>query len=65
MENLLVRATERPSYGYIDPRAMCGSQHPDWWHVIWMAVSCCCGVLGPAERADHRLPTPDPRPLGW
>lgn len=65
MDNLLVRATERTVYGFIDPRAVFATQQSEFWHLIWMASSCCCGVSGPSQRVDDRLPNPDPLPLGW
>lgn len=60
-DNLLVHATERISHGWIDPRAMFGGDPTrDYWHTIWMAVSCCCGIEGKTRIADH-LPAPEPR----
>jgi hypothetical protein len=60
MDNLLVHATERISYGWIDSRAaFAGDASRDYWHIIWMAVSCCCGLKGEAEPV--RLPAPEPQ----
>lgn len=56
--NDMVHATERVSFSYADPRATFGSSEPDWWRVIWMAVSCCCGMEGEMEIV--RLPTTNP-----
>lgn len=55
----MVRATERVSHGWIDTRAVWASPQTEWWHSIWMAVSCCCGMRGPAESV--KLPAPEPR----
>jgi len=61
-ENLIVKGVERIAYAYVDPRAYWTSSPPvyrtkrDYWPLIWMAVSCCCGWTGPAERVD--LPPP-------
>lgn len=46
----MIIATERIAYGYVDTRAVWGSPTQEWWHVIWMAVSCCNGWEGPTER---------------
>lgn len=59
MDNLLVSATERKVYGWVDPRALYAPITPDYWRTIWMAVSCCCGLRGEAEPAP--LPSPQPR----
>ncbi len=56
----LIRATEHQVYGYMDYRATFGTTTtPYWWNVIWMAVSCCCGIEGKAETVN--LPAPEPR----
>jgi hypothetical protein len=60
----MVNATERKAYGWIDTRAVFGDGRPGWWHVVWMAVSCCCGIEGRHRTVDH-LPPPDPRPPGY
>lgn len=67
MENLLVRGTERIAYGYVDSRALdrLMSPPPEWMSLCWMAASCMSGIEGPAQRCDHALPVPDPRPVGW
>lgn len=48
-ENDLVLATERKSFGFVDMRATWGTPAPSWWHVCWMAVSCCNGWHGESE----------------
>lgn len=58
-DNFLVHATERISHGWVDPRAVFADVRPNWWHSIWMAASCCCGLKGEAEPV--RLPAPEPR----
>lgn len=58
-DNLMVRATERPSYGWTDPRAIWGSSAPNYWHVIWMAVSSCCGIEGETEPVQLPRPAPE------
>jgi len=59
-DNLMVRATERISHGWVDPRAVFGSDPTqDCWHTIWMAVSCCCGIEG--KTLPAHLPAPEPR----
>jgi hypothetical protein len=57
--NDIVNCTERVSHAYVDTRAVFGSLTPNYWHVIWMAVSCCCGLRGNAQMV--RLPEPNPR----
>jgi hypothetical protein len=57
MTNDLVKVRERPAYSFLDSRAIWASQ--DYWHVIWMAVSCCCGLQG--EALPVRLPDPSPK----
>lgn len=50
-DNLLVKATERPSYGWVDSRAIwAGDMKPGEANFYWFlknAVSCCCGLTGP------------------
>jgi len=59
MDNLLVQATERISHGWVDPRAVFGGDPTrDYWHTIWMAVSCCCGIEGPTVPVEMLEPEP-------
>mgnify|MGYP001608318266 CR=1 FL=1 len=58
--NEIVRASERIAYGFTDVRAAFGTMPPDYWHVIWMAVSCCCGLEGPTMLVGG-LPLPIPK----
>lgn len=64
MDNLIVRATEHMAYGWSDTRAIfgtiSGTMPPGYWGVIWMAVSCCCGIEGKTEYVGY-LPAPHPR----
>lgn len=56
--NDIVHATQRSVYGYVDTRAVWGSQTESWEYVVWIAVSCCCGLEGPMEKVQ--LPSPKP-----
>ena len=55
-EQLFTKATERMSYGYIDPRALYGDvgeakfdPFDGFWRLKNM-VAVCCGLEGPTEK---------------
>jgi hypothetical protein len=48
----LLRATERPAYGFYDYRAFWGTKERDPWGDASWWLQVCCGLEGPTCRVE-------------